>query len=104
MCAIFRRDSFEQALEKTVDGPEVSWDPAASEWYVDAPCESCGGYRMGLEVADPQEREVARSRASAFLLRVHARGGCLGCETRQWRSVAPPTSAQPHVWWDTETA
>ena len=83
--------------------PDVAYDDAAGDWFVRAECECCGGYSMGLQVEDPADADLARSRAAAFMVRVHGRGGCLGCEARRWRSGEPPESDQPHVWWDTET-
>ena len=73
------------------------------DWSVEAACEHCGGYRMLLQVRDPGHERLAESRADAFLTRIHARGGCLGCEARNWRSGEGPTTGEPHVWWDTET-
>jgi hypothetical protein len=58
---------------------------------------------MLLQVRDPGHGRLAESRADAFLTRIHARGGCLGCEARTWRSGNGPTTGEPHVWWDTDT-
>jgi hypothetical protein len=58
---------------------------------------------MLLQVSDASAGDLATTRASAFLARIHARGGCLGCEARTWRDEPAPAGAEPQVWWDTET-
>lgn len=58
---------------------------------------------MLLQVSDPDAHELASTRASAFLTRIHSRGGCLGCEARAWRTSPSPRGAEPQVWWDTQT-
>ena len=37
---------------------------------------------MLLQVRDPSAAGSPTTRATAFLARIHARGGCLGCEAR----------------------
>jgi len=101
MCAVFRRSHGPQIAEQPPRAV-VRWDGDDSDWVVHAPCEHCGGYRMPLQVRDPAHSELAQSRAGAFLSRIHARGGCLGCSARHWRSNPVP-SGEPHVWWDTDT-
>ena len=103
MCAVFRR---ERTFPEAPGGhsiPDVHWVEEERDWSVEAECERCGGYRMLLQVRDPEHERLAESRADAFLTRIHARGGCLGCEARHWRSGEGPTTGEPHVWWDTDT-
>ena len=101
MCAVFRRD---RSVLRTEPPPlEVAWQAGDRDWSVHAPCEECGGYTMLLQVRDPEAGELATTRAAAFLARIHARGGCLGCEARNWREGPAPRGAEPQVWWDTET-
>jgi hypothetical protein len=104
MCAVFRRDRPASPLD-THETPaaEVTWLPDEGDWSVDAPCEECGGYRMLLQVPQPENAELASTRAGAFLARIHARGGCLGCEARGWRENPNPRGTDAQVWWDTET-
>ena len=107
MCAVFRRDRQAFAPLATEHAPSVDvvWLPAESDWSVQAPCGECGGYRMLLQVPDPEAGDLAATRAAAFLARIHARGGCLGCEAESWRaSPAPRRDREPQVWWDTQTA
>jgi hypothetical protein len=101
---MFGREDTRRHTAATNKSPApIAYDPDREDWYVTAACERCGGYRIGLEISDADHEDAARTRADAFLARVHARGGCLGCEARQWREGAAPTGAQPHVWWDTDT-
>jgi hypothetical protein len=101
---MFRREDLgRRAVTRRPKPPDISYDADQGDWYVRASCEDCGGYRIGLEVAGDDNEEVARARAEAFLARVHARGGCLGCEARHWREGTAPSTPQPHVWWDTDT-
>lgn len=105
MCAVFRRDR--HALASVATAParslDVVWQPAENDWSVDAPCGDCGGYRMLLQVGDPEAGDLAATRAAAFLARIHARGGCLGCEAETWRASPAPRGGDPQVWWDTRT-
>ena len=102
MCAVFKRDrSAPDAPER--GAPAVHWVEEERDWSVEATCEACGGYRMQLQVRDADHERLAETRASAFLTRIHARGGCLGCEAAIWRSGEGPATGDPHVWWDTET-
>jgi hypothetical protein len=105
MCAVFRRDR--SAHPSLVIGdpasPEVTWLPDEGDWSVDAPCGECGGYRMLLQVRDPEAGDLAATRAGAFLARIHSRGGCLGCEARTWRESPVSRDGDPQVWWDTES-
>jgi hypothetical protein len=100
MCAVFRR---ERPVVDTPIGVEVEWLLEEQDWAVNAPCDGCGGYRMLLRVDDPEAGDLAATRAAAFLARIHARGGCLGCEARTWRESPAPATGEPQVWWDTET-
>jgi hypothetical protein len=104
MCAVFRRDRPASPLD-THEPPtaDVTWLPDEGDWSVDAPCELCGGYRMLLQVRQAENAELATTRAGAFLARIHARGGCLGCEARNWRVKPAPRTNDAQVWWDTET-
>jgi hypothetical protein len=103
MCAVFRRDRGIAEPPSDPSVPAVHWVEEERDWSVEAPCERCGGYRMLLQVRDPEHGRLAESRADAFLTRIHARGGCLGCEARTWRSGEGPKTGEPHVWWDTDT-
>ena len=105
MCAVFRRDrpAAGTVLTEQTPAAEVTWRADAGDWSVEAPCETCGGYRMLLQVRDHEDGELAGTRASAFLARIHARGGCLGCEARGWRENPSPRGSGPQVWWDTRT-
>src|SRR4051794_8040094 len=103
MCAVFKRDRGGLQPAAEAPAPPVHWVEEERDWSVEAPCETCGGYRMLLQVRDPAHGRLAESRAEAFLTRIHARGGCLGCEARTWRNGEGPSTAQPHVWWDTDT-
>jgi hypothetical protein len=103
MCAVFRRDRPAQIAVEDRAGVNVTWRPDDSDWSVHAPCGDCGGYRMLLHVADPGAGDLATTRATAFLARIHSRGGCLGCEARTWRKNPAPAGPEPQVWWDTET-
>jgi len=105
MCAVFRRD-------RPIDSPllteerasvDVTWLPSEDDWSVFAACGHCGGYRMLLQVPDAEDGDLATTRASAFLARIHARGGCLGCEAHTWRHNSTPRGDEPQVWWDTAT-
>jgi hypothetical protein len=100
MCAMFKRD---RSVAEAPATTSVHWVEEERDWSVEAPCERCGGYRMLLQVRDPEHERLAEGRADAFLTRIHARGGCLGCEARTWRSGEGPTTGEPHVWWDTDT-
>ncbi|MEA2428273.1 MAG: hypothetical protein QOF37_1901 [Thermoleophilaceae bacterium] len=105
MCAVFRRDR-PVIASLVADEPldtHVTWLPDEGDWAVDAPCDACGGYRMLLQVRDAASGELASTRAGAFLARIHARGGCLGCEARGWREDPRPRGSDAQVWWDTET-
>ena len=104
MCAVFRRDRPASPLD-THEAPtaDVTWLPDEGDWSVDAPCDECGGYRMLLQVPQAENAELATTRAGAFLARIHARGGCLGCEARGWRENPNPRGGDAQVWWDTET-
>jgi hypothetical protein len=104
MCAVFRRDR--PAVRSSFAAPadiDVTWAPREGDWSVHAPCDECGGYRMLLQVGDATAGELATTRAAAFLARIHARGGCLGCEARNWRANPSPANGEPQVWWDTDT-
>jgi hypothetical protein len=104
MCAVFRRDRHALAPVATDHASvDVVWLPAENDWSVQAPCDACGGYRMLLQVQDPEAGELATTRAAAFLARIHARGGCLGCEAAAWRTSPAPRSGEAQVWWDTDT-
>jgi hypothetical protein len=103
MCAVFKRDRGGTEPATEAPGQPVHWVEEERDWSVEATCERCGGYRMLLQVRDPQHGRLAESRAEAFLTRIHARGGCLGCEARTWRSGEGPSTGEPHVWWDTDT-
>jgi hypothetical protein len=103
MCAVFRRDRPSRTLVKDPMQIGVEWIAEENDWSVHAPCDDCGGYRMLLQVDDADGGDLATTRATAFLARIHARGGCLGCEARTWRENPAPRSAEPQVWWDTET-
>jgi hypothetical protein len=103
MCAVFKRDRAVERPDAHPDPPPVHWVEEERDWSVEAACANCGGYRMLLHVRDPEHGRLAESRAAAFLTRIHARGGCLGCEARVWRSGDGPASSEPHVWWDTDT-
>ena len=106
MCAVFRRAGAPSASEPVEDGragPSLAWDAGRGDWAVVARCGECGGYRMFLQVRDEAHRDLAESRAAAFLSRIHERGGCLGCASRQWRE-SPVPAGGPTVWWDTETS
>ncbi|GAC1322236.1 MAG: hypothetical protein NVSMB25_17100 [Thermoleophilaceae bacterium] len=104
MYSVFRKDR--PADQHPLDVPpaaQVYFDTDLGDWCVTAACESCGGYTMALQVDAPDQRDLAESRAQAFVTRVHARGGCLGCDARAWRERRTPRSGDAHVWWDTET-
>jgi len=101
MCAVFRRDRSTVLADPAA--AEVTWLPDERDWSVHAPCDECGGYRMLLQVGEPDAAELASTRAGAFLGRIHARGGCLGCEARTWRTSPAPRGSEPQVWWDTDT-
>jgi hypothetical protein len=103
MCAVFRRDRHARPAFDDPTGVDVEWLTDENDWSVFAPCDDCGGYRMLLQVSDADGGELASTRAAAFLARIHARGGCLGCEARSWRESPSPQGGQPQVWWDTET-
>jgi len=103
MCAVFRRDRPSRSAVAERDELGVTWLPDEGDWSVFAPCDACGGYTMLLQVAEPEAVELASTRAAAFLARIHARGGCLGCEARNWRDGRAAQSDDPQVWWDTET-
>jgi hypothetical protein len=103
MCAVFRRERPSRTAVAEPLGVEVEWLAAENDWSVNAPCSDCGGYRMLLQVEDPDGGDLAATRAAAFLARIHARGGCLGCEARTWRENPAPQTGEPQVWWDTET-
>jgi hypothetical protein len=103
MCAVFRRDRQSRSALEDRGDVGVTWVPDEGDWSVFAPCDDCGGYTMMLQVREPEAIELAGTRAAAFLARIHARGGCLGCEARRWRESPPPASSQPQVWWDTDT-
>src|SRR4051794_27111495 len=102
MCAVFRRDRHSGPLvtPATPDSVEVTWVSEEGDWSVHAPCDHCGGYQMLLQVPDPAGGDLAATRAGAFLARIHARGGCLGCEARTWRTNPMPAGAEAQVWWD----
>src|SRR3954449_11009058 len=103
MCAVFRRDRLPRPAVAERGDVGVTWLPDENDWSVEAPCDACGGYRMLLQVSEPEAAELASTRAAAFLARIHARGGCLGCEARTWREGRTPPAEDPQVWWDTET-
>jgi hypothetical protein len=103
MCAVFRRERPARHAVEAPLGMEVEWLAEEHDWSVNAECDECGGYRMLLQVEDPDGGELATTRAAAFLARIHARGGCLGCEARTWRENPAPATGEPQVWWDTET-
>ncbi len=103
MCAVFRKERPSLPVEEARPSSLVRWVPEQGDWSVRAECEHCGGYRMMLQVRDPDGSHLAETRAGAFLTRVHARGGCLGCEANAWRTNRTPASGQSHVWWDTAT-
>jgi hypothetical protein len=104
MCAVFKRDRVvPHGGVSAPAAPPVYWVDEERDWSVDAACDHCGGYRMQLQVRDPEHGRLAESRAAAFLTRIHARGGCLGCEAAVWRGGEGPATGEPHVWWDTDT-
>jgi hypothetical protein len=103
MCAVFRRERHSHTAVADAATADVDWLTEESDWSVWASCDVCGGYRMLLQVSDPDGAELASTRATAFLARIHARGGCLGCEARSWRESPAPQGGEPQVWWDTET-
>jgi hypothetical protein len=103
MCAVFRRERLSRSSVAAPIGVDVDWLHDEQDWAVHAPCDDCGGYRMLLRVDDPDAGDLAATRASAFLARIHARGGCLGCEARTWRENPAPGTGEPQVWWDTDT-
>jgi hypothetical protein len=104
MCAVFKRDRpVPESSVRTAAAPPVQWMEEERDWSVEAHCEHCGGYRMLLQVRDREHGRLAESRADAFLTRIHARGGCLGCEALSWRNGNGPRTGEPHVWWDTDT-
>jgi hypothetical protein len=103
MCAVFKRDRAIEEAPRAAESPHVHWVEEERDWSVEAECVSCGGYRMLLQVRDPAHARLAETRAQAFLTRIHARGGCLGCEARTWRNGDGPRTGEPHVWWDTDT-
>jgi hypothetical protein len=104
MCAVFKRErAYPEPHSYDHATAVVHWVAEERDWSVEATCEHCGGYRMLLHVRDPEHERLAESRADAFLTRIHARGGCLGCEARVWRSGNGPSTGDPHVWWDTDT-
>ena len=103
MCAVFRRDRPAPLATAARTSTEVTWLQSEDDWSVYANCDTCGGYRMLLQVGDPADGDLATTRASAFLARIHARGGCLGCEARNWRDNPAPAGSEPQVWWDTAT-
>jgi len=98
MCSVFRRERYAADADL-----HVEYLSDERDWSVDVPCDECGGYRMGLQVRDAAQADLARARAKAFITRVHARGGCLACEARSWRERGAPTSGDYHVWWDTDS-
>ena len=102
MCAVFRRDRSNSAVEEAPSA-QITWLPDEGDWSVQAHCDQCHGYRMLLQVRDADSADLATTRANAFLARIHARGGCLGCEARTWRERPAPSSDEPQVWWDTDT-
>src|SRR4051794_11710458 len=96
MCAVFKRErAFTGPRHVEGPAPDVHWVEEERDWSVEASCERCGGYRMLLQVRDPGHLRLAESRADAFLTRIHARGGCLGCEARSWRNRGGPTTGEP---------
>jgi hypothetical protein len=103
MCAVFRRERHSPTAVADAPTADVDWVAAENDWSVWASCDVCGGYRMLLQVDDPDGADLASTRATAFLARIHARGGCLGCEARSWRESPSPQGGQPQVWWDTDT-
>jgi hypothetical protein len=104
MCAVFKRDrTIPEPASFEAGSVPIHWVEDERDWSVEASCSTCGGYRMLLQVRDREHSRLAETRASAFLTRIHARGGCLGCEARTWRSGTGPTTGEPHVWWDTDT-
>ena len=103
MRSVFRKDRAQRAGETAAAPLAVLYDASGADWCVDVDCDQCGGYRMALQVRDPAQAELARTRARAFIARVHARGGCLSCEARIWRENGAPAAGDFHVWWDTET-
>jgi hypothetical protein len=103
MCAVFRRERHSHTAVADAATADVDWLAEESDWSVWASCDVCGGYRMLLQVGDPDGADLASTRATAFLARIHARGGCLGCEARGWRENPSPNGTGPQVWWDTAT-
>src|SRR3954449_2124447 len=103
MCAVFRRDRLPRPAVAERGDVGVTWLPDENDWSVQAPCDACGGYRMLLQVSEPEAAELASTRDAAFLARIPARGGCLGCEARTWREGLTPPAEDPQVWWDTQT-
>src|SRR2546430_6083347 len=76
MCAVFKRErAFPDAHREGRATPGVHWVEEERDWSVEAACEHCGGYRMLLQVRDPEHGRLAEGRADAFLTRIHARGG-----------------------------
>jgi hypothetical protein len=103
MSPVFRRDRSSSETLTDPAGVGVTWLPDENDWSVHASCDLCGGYRMMLQVNDPDGAELASTRAAAFLARIHARGGCLGCEAKTWRNDPAPHGDDTQVWWDTAT-
>lgn len=105
MCALFKRERAVPDLPPHDSAASPAhWVEEERDWSVEAACGRCGGYRMLLQVRDPEHGPLAETRAGAFLSRIHARGGCLGCEARTWRNGEGPRTGEPRVWWDTDTS
>jgi hypothetical protein len=77
----------------------IFFAPDAGDWFLDADCPSCHGYRLALRVPDPRKRLLAEVRASAFLEGVHSLT-CLGCQARARRRGEVEPADELDVWWD----
>ena len=80
----------------------VFYEPDAGDWFLEADCPSCDGYRMALRVPDPDKRVLAEVRASAFLEGVHSLA-CLGCQARARLEGELEPAGELDVWWDPGT-
>jgi hypothetical protein len=83
----------------TLSPDALFYAPEAGDWFLEADCPSCDGYRLALRVPDPDKRLLAEVRASAFLEGVH-RLSCLGCQARARRNGELEPAGELDVWWD----
>ena len=77
----------------------IFYAPDARDWFLEADCPRCHGYRLALRVPDPGKRVLAEVRASAFLEGVHS-VTCLGCQARARRRGELRPAGEHDVWWD----